>query len=122
MKQFVGLTSSAMYFKKITNISIDIKECEIKVYCVPFKPLCDPESVDTTKLKCVWSNKFSNESLKTKYDSSGYVNGNCEANENFKLLINDVVIHNSQYVEKYLIEFNGTYDTFVLAVSQFVDH
>ena len=120
MRKFIGVTSHVMYFLKFTNIVITPERghSTIKIYVVPTEMKCDPDSIDITKIDNVWTKEMYCENINTKYDASGYENGK-NKNENFKLLVNGECAHKSQYAQKYLIEFDGS---FVLTEVPFVDH
>lgn len=117
MKQFIGMTSKAMYMYKFTNISIPNANT-IKIYLVPTNVKCTAENIDISQLELVWTKVMNGENFETKYDSINYVDG-AHGDDNFKLLANGECIHKSKYLQKYLIE---TAELFTLNVTNFVDH
>lgn len=118
MQKFIGLTSHVWYYSTFTNININSQgeQHTIKIYIIPPNIKCNSESVDTTLLDTVWIKEMNCENIETEYDASGYLSNH---NENFKLLVNGKCVHASQYTQKYLIEFKGS---FVLTEVSFIDH
>ena len=121
-KQFIGLTWHAGYFSKCTDISIsDIDNGKtVKIYLVPSEEKRSSiENIDITKLQLICEKKVETGKLETYYDSSNYESDSYRGNEKFKLLVDGQSVHATQYMEKYLIGFDGS---FVLKDTKHVDH
>lgn len=124
MKICVGNVYHVGYYSTIQTAEIILTPCVLKIYVIqnpntkvqisnidqitqPLKQVCEI-NIDTKR------------SVKVSYDKSGYENGKTKNfNENFKLLIDDKVVHSAQYIQTYVIEFEGSY---VLQETMFVDH
>jgi len=124
MRKYIGLTSKARYFMNLTNINISVlKSSVIKIYNIPFGIKIEPESINIDDFVMVYSIDTKNmdrESFETRYDTSNYLNNpKGDRNGYFRLFVNDVCVHSAQYLQKYLIEFEGE---FTLTEEQFVDH
>lgn len=124
MRKFIGTTSHVRYFSKFTNISItSTTKHTLKIYLVPDKIKTEfPDNVDVKQLTMIWTKEMDCGTINTIYDPSNYSSGNREnINENFRLIINGECVHASQYIQKYLIEFNKEFE-FVTNETSFVDH
>lgn len=115
MKQYIGLTWKIHYYHKFTDIDI-IHTNTVKIYNVPTNIKCDVTELDMLDLELIWE-KDVNGYVETVYDSSNYMNGG--KHDNFRLFVNNEVVHASKYIQKYLIVFDGMYS---IKVSDFMDH
>jgi len=128
---FIGAISRISYFYKFRDITIDpIDDSIINVYIIPNGTLGNADNIDITNIQLILSEKIKsneNSSLMVSYDYSGYDvynehyvhDKNININENFKLYVNNVCIHSTQYFQKYLLEFEGTY---TLKETTYIDH
>lgn len=115
MKQYIGLTSHVGPYNKLTDIDI-LHTNNVKIYLVPNNIICPVEEVDVSLLPLVYD-KYMEEPVETSYNTDNYIN--TTKGDNFRLFVNNEVVHSSTYLQKYIIEFDGLYS---LKSNEFVDH
>lgn len=123
MKVCVGNVYHVGYYSTIQTAEINLTPCVMKLYLVE-NPDTRTQIKDAaqikTPLKQVYEIKIdTSTSVKVSYDTSGYERGGRSVTENFKLMIDGKAVHSSQFVQTYVIEFEGSA---IVSQNMFVDH
>ncbi|VBB19026.1 hypothetical protein YASMINEVIRUS_1558 [Yasminevirus sp. GU-2018] len=125
MRVVVGTTYHVGYYSYITNASIRSKSGTLTVYHAidqsTRSKIGSPDQIDVPLVKVFSIDTKEGDTLEVKYDMSGYneYKPNKRVDENFKLVVNGKVAHSAQYIQTYVIEFEGECS---LNEDMFVDH